>query len=107
MGSNGLGMASGAWGPPAAPPMVLLHALGESAADWEDVAPVFAEYWQVYAPDLRGHGRSDWPGGYSLGLMCADVAGLVDALALGRVDRHRHSMQGAGCFDRVRQRRSR
>src|SRR5258708_27604808 len=75
MGSNGLGMASGAWGPPAAPPMVLLHALGESAADWEDVAPVFAEYWQVYAPDLRGHGRSDWPGDYSMELMCADVAG--------------------------------
>ena len=95
IGSNGFEMAYRAWGPPAAPPMVLLHALGESAADWEDVAPVFAEYLQVYAPDLRGHGRSDWPGEYPLELMCADVAELLDALAPGRVDLIGHSMGGA------------
>lgn len=95
VGSNGIKMAYRAWGVPAAPPMVLLHALGESAADWEDVAPVFAEHWRVYAPDLRGHGRSDWPGEYSLELMCADVAGLVDALGLGAVDLIGHSMGGA------------
>jgi len=95
IGSNGIEMAYRAWGAPAAPPVVLLHALGESAADWDDVAPAFAEYWQVYAPDLRGHGRSDWPGAYSLELMRADVAGLLDALALGRVDLIGHSMGGA------------
>ena len=95
IGSNGIEMAYRDWGSPAAPPMVLLHALGESAADWEDIAPVFADYRQVYAPDLRGHGRSDWPGEYSLELMCADVAGLLDALALGRVDLIGHSMGGA------------
>ncbi len=59
IGSNGIEMAHWVWSPPAAPPMVLLHALGESAADWEHVAPVLAEHWQVYAPDLRGHRRSD------------------------------------------------
>jgi len=95
IGSNGIEMAYQAWGATVARPMVLLHALGESAADWDDVAPVFAEDWQVYAPDLRGHGRSDWPGEYSLELMCADVAGLLDALALGRVDLIGHSMGGA------------
>jgi 3-oxoadipate enol-lactonase len=95
IGSNGIEMAYRAWGTPAAPPMVLLHALGESAADWEDVAPVFAEDWRVYAPDMRGHGRSGWPGEYSLELMCADVAGLLDALGLGRVDLIGHSMGGA------------
>src|SRR5215472_7706044 len=95
IGSHGIQMAYRAWGTPGAPPMVLLHALGESAADWEDVAPVFAGYWQVYAPDLRGHGRSERPGEYSLELMCADVAGLPDALALGRVDLIGHSMGGA------------
>src|SRR5215472_4540266 len=95
IGSNGIEMAYRAWGAPAAPPMVLLHALGESAADWDDVAPFFAEHWRVYAPDLRGHGRSDWPGEYSLELMCADVVGLLDALALDRVDLIGHSMGGA------------
>jgi pimeloyl-ACP methyl ester carboxylesterase len=95
IGSNGIEMAYRAWGAPAARPMVLLHALGESAADWDDVAPVFAEYWRVYAPDLRGHGRSDWPGEYSLQLMCTDVVGWMDALALDRVDLVGHSMGGA------------
>jgi len=95
IGSNGIEMAYRAWGAPAARPMVLLHALGESAADWDDVAPVFAEYWRVYAPDLRGHGRSGWPGEYSLELMCTDVAALLDALALDRVDLIGHSMGGA------------
>ena len=56
IGSNGIEMAYQAWGATVARPMVLLHALGESAADWDDVAPVFAEDRQVYAPDLRGHG---------------------------------------------------
>src|SRR5258708_27601122 len=98
IGSSGIEMAYRAWGAPAAPPMVLLHALGESAADWEDVAPVFAEYWQVYAPDLRGHGRSDRPGEYSLELMCADVAELLDALVLGRGDLIGHSLGGAGAL---------
>lgn len=95
VGANGIEMSYRAWGAPAAPPMVLLHALGESAAGWEDVGPVLAKSWRVYAPDLRGHGRSDWPGEYSLELMCADVAGWLDALALGRVDLIGHSMGGA------------
>ena len=95
IGSNGIEMAYRVWGAAAAPPMVLLHALGESAADWDDVAPVFAGHWRVYAPDLRGHGRSGWPGEYSLELMCADVAGWMDALALDRVDLIGHSMGGA------------
>lgn len=94
-GANGIEMAYQAWGAPAAPPMVLLHALGESAADWEGVAPVLAQSWRVYAPDLRGHGRSDWPGAYSLELMCADVAAWLDALELTRVDLIGHSMGGA------------
>ncbi len=46
---NGIEMAYRAWGAPAAPPMVLLHALGESAPDWEDVAPP--------SPDAGGYMR--------------------------------------------------
>ncbi|MFJ7423802.1 alpha/beta fold hydrolase [Streptomyces uncialis] len=58
------------------------------------MAPVLARSWRVYALDLRGHGRSDWPGGYSLQLMRDDVLGFLDALALGRVDLMGHSMGG-------------
>jgi 3-oxoadipate enol-lactonase len=91
---GGIRLAYQAWGAAGAPPLVLLHALGEGGADWDGVAPAFARHWRVYAPDLRGHGRSDWPGGYSLEVMRADVLGFLDALALDRVDMIGHSMGG-------------
>ena len=82
------------WGTPGAPPLVLLHGLGEGGADWDGVAPAFARHYRVYAPDLRGHGRSDRPGDYSVELMEADVLGFLDALQLDRVDLIGHSMGG-------------
>ncbi|MGC0422629.1 alpha/beta fold hydrolase [Embleya sp. AB8] len=81
-------------GAPEAPPLVLLHALGEDAAHWARIAEPFAEHWRVYAVDLRGHGRSDWPGDYSLELMRDDLRGFLDALDLDRVDLIGHSMGG-------------
>ena len=82
------------WGSPGAPPLGLLHGLGEGAADWAGVAPAFARRYRVYAPDLRGHGRSGRPGRYSVELMAADVLGFLDALGLDRVDLIGHSMGG-------------
>ncbi|MFF5126047.1 alpha/beta fold hydrolase [Streptomyces syringium] len=81
-------------GPLDAPPLVLLHALGENAADWDAVAPAFARHRRVLALDLRGHGRSDWPGDYSLELMQVDVIRFLDVLGLGQVDLIGHSMGG-------------
>ena len=69
----GIRLAYRVWGSPGAPPLLLLHGLGEGAADWDAVAPAFGRHWRVYAPDLRGHGRSDRPGDYSVELMEADV----------------------------------
>ena len=71
-----------------------MHGLGEGEADWDGVAPAFARHYRVYAPDLRGHGRSDRPGDYSVELMEADVLGFLDALQLDRVDLIGHSMGG-------------
>lgn len=92
--AGGIGLAYRTWGAPAGPPLVLLHALGENGDDWANVAPAFASDWRVYAPDLRGHGRSDWPGEYSVELMRADTLGFLDALALDRVDLIGHSLGG-------------
>ena len=92
--ASGIGQAYRTWGTPGSPPLVLLHALGEGGGDWGNVAPAFARYWRVYAPDLRGHGRSDWPGEYSVQLMVADVLGFLDVLALDRVDLIGHSLGG-------------
>jgi len=92
--AGGLRLAYRVWGSPEAPPLVLLHGLGEGAADWDGVGPAFGLGHRVYAPDLRGHGRSDWPGDYSVELMAADVIGFLDALRLDRVDLIGHSMGG-------------
>lgn len=91
---GGVRLAYQVSGPPDAPPLVLLHALGEDATDWEAVVPVLARSRRVYALDLRGHGRSEWPGDYSLELMQADVLRFLDALGLGQVDLIGHSMGG-------------
>ncbi|WP_093469752.1 alpha/beta fold hydrolase [Streptomyces melanosporofaciens] len=91
---GGIRLAYQVSGPPDAPPLVLLHALGEDATDWDVVAPVLARSRRVYALDLRGHGRSDWPRDYSLELMRADVLAVLDALALGQVELVGHSMGG-------------
>ncbi|MGH3379200.1 MAG: alpha/beta fold hydrolase [Actinoallomurus sp.] len=96
--AGGIRLAYRVSGPPDAPPLVLLHALGEDAADWDGVTPDFARHWRVYALDLRGHGRSDRPGDYSLELMRSDVLGFLDALALERVDLVGHSMGGVVAY---------
>lgn len=91
---GGVRLAYAVSGPVDAPPLVMLHALGEDATSWDIVAPSFARNWRVYALDLRGHGRSDWPGEYSLPLMREDLLGFLDALELDRVDLVGHSMGG-------------
>lgn len=89
---GGIRMCYEVTGDPAAPPMVLLHALGERASDWAPVTPAFAERYRVYALDLRGHGDTDWPGSYSFRLMRDDVTGLLDHLGLRGVVLIGHSM---------------
>lgn len=91
---GGVRLAFRVSGPPGAQPLVLLHALGEDASDWGRVAPALAASRRVYALDLRGHGRSDWPGTYTLDLMRADVDRFLDALGLGPVELIGHSMGG-------------
>ncbi|HEX5120196.1 MAG TPA: alpha/beta fold hydrolase [Pseudonocardiaceae bacterium] len=91
---NGVRLVYDIAGEPDAPPMVLLHALGDSRADWAPVLARFAARYRVYAVDLRGHGDSDRPGEYTFGAMCADTVGLLDALGLTDVVLVGHSMGG-------------
>lgn len=91
-------LAYRAWGPLAAPPVVLLHAVGEQSADWSPVARELAASWRVYAPDLRGHGASDWPGEYTVAAVTADVAHFLDALGLPSASVIGHSTGGAAAY---------
>jgi 3-oxoadipate enol-lactonase len=78
--------------------MVLLHALGEQAASWDEVAARFATRFYVVALDLRGHGSSTWTGLYSFPLMRDDVLGVLDALKLKDIILGGHSMGGAVAY---------
>ncbi|NBE55952.1 alpha/beta fold hydrolase [Streptomyces sp. YC537] len=92
---GGIRLAFTTVGPPTGEPVVLLHALGESATDWDTVAADLATHERrVYALDLRGHGRSDRPKEYSLELMRTDVLGFLDARGLTAVDLIGHSLGG-------------
>ncbi|MGW5449655.1 alpha/beta fold hydrolase [Streptomyces asiaticus] len=95
---SGIRLAYQVSGPQDAPPLVLVHALGENATDWDQMVPVLAHSRRVYALDMRGHGRSDWPGNYSLELMRADVLRFLDVLGLGPVDLIGHSMGGVVAY---------
>jgi pimeloyl-ACP methyl ester carboxylesterase len=81
-----------------APAMVLLHALGEQAATWDEVAARFARRFRVVALDLRGHGASGWPGKYSFELMRDDVIGVLDDRGLRDIVLVGHSMGGTVAY---------
>src|SRR5687767_4223333 len=90
--ANGISLAYRVWGPQDAEPLVLLHARGADGADWADIAPALAAGpRRVYAPDLRGHGHSDWPGGYAYETMRDDIHAFLAALGIHRADVVGHS----------------
>lgn len=45
-------------GPPAGPPLVLLHGLTGNRFYWDPFIPHLTPSWHLYACDLRGHGKS-------------------------------------------------
>lgn len=69
-------------------PLLLLHGFFGSSADWVhlfDLEALGREH-RVIAPDLRGHGRSNDPGGAFSHRQCAtDVLALLDVLRIDRV----------------------
>ena len=73
-------------------PMVLLHAMGRSGADWDDIVDRLAPHHRVFALDARGHGGSCRPGRYSFELMRDDLRDFADALDLERFHLIGHSM---------------
>lgn len=65
-------------------PVLLLHGLGSSSADWAPQIAELARDFRVIAVDLRGHGRSDKPAGpYSIAGFAADVAAVLARLGVG------------------------
>jgi len=69
------------------PAVVLLHGFGNTGDMWVPLAVELARDHQVIVPDLRGMGLSAKPpGGYDKKTQGKDVAGLLDAMKVDRVD---------------------
>jgi len=65
-------------GPAAGPPLVLLHGITTAWQAWMPVIPSLAMRWQVFALDLRGHGKSGRVSGrYRLQDYVADTASFL------------------------------
>lgn len=81
-------------GEASSPPIVALHALGESAESWDKVAADLGDKHRFLALDQRGHGGSAKTGIYTFELMCNDLFHFVDAMNLEGFTLIGHSMGG-------------
>lgn len=70
-------------GPVGAPPVVLLHGLGDDRSLWRHVAPALAVDHDVVAVDLPGHGKSPAvPADATIEWFAASVRALIERLGL-------------------------
>jgi len=77
-------------------PIVLIHGSTiDSHTDWHSIAPELAHRYRVFAPDCRGHGRSNNPNmSYSFKELADDVATFVRAMGYERAHIIGHSNGG-------------
>jgi pimeloyl-ACP methyl ester carboxylesterase len=86
------------WGNHDKPLAILVHGGRDHARNWDFVALALRDRFHIVAPDLRGHGDSDWAigGAYSITDHVLDVGQLINALQrTGPVTLIGHSL-GAG-----------
>src|SRR5690349_12158721 len=88
------------WGKSLSDPIVLVHGFSSTADAWLRVGEVLESDYHVVAPDLRGHGQSDWDAQmrYSDDQLASDVRVLAQHLQLPPFTLIGHSMGGAVAF---------
>lgn len=88
------------WGNPQAPPLVLLHGGRDHCRNWDWLAAQLCKDWHVIAPDLRGHGDSQWSqdGNYSMVAFIYDLAELIEQQHLAPLSLVGHSLGGNICL---------
>ena len=85
------------WGNENAPPLLLIHGGRDHCRNWDWVAESLRSEFHIIAPDLRGHGDSQWMvgGSYSLAEFTYDIVQLIHQLQLAPLTIIGHSM-GSG-----------
>jgi len=94
--SQGLTLHYLDWGNEGAPVVLLVHGMKDHAHSWDWTARELRNRWHVIAPDLRGHGDSQWSpdGAYMHAYHILDVADLIDSLDQQQVSIVGHSFGG-------------
>src|SRR5690606_37695591 len=67
------------WGERDAPVLLMIHGMRDHCRNWDWVAKALCKDYRIIAPDLRGHGDSDWMigGSYYFPDFVADINQLV------------------------------
>jgi esterase len=82
------------YGEGGAKPLLLLHGLFGSSANWHGIARRLARSRRILVPDLRGHGRSPAGRVISYQTMAEDLTALLDSEGIGDAAIVGHSMGG-------------
>jgi pimeloyl-ACP methyl ester carboxylesterase len=91
--ANGIQLHVATAGKPSTPALLLLHGLYDRWETWDPVIRAFAPHYQVIAPDLRGHARSEKPkSGYTPQDYAEDMRSLLDELGVDQVVPIGHSL---------------
>jgi pimeloyl-ACP methyl ester carboxylesterase len=84
------------WGNVDAPLLVLVHGGRDHCRNWDWLAEELRRDWHIIAPDLRGHGDSEWSkdGTYMMAGYIYDLAQLIHQLKVAPVTIIGHSLGG-------------
>jgi pimeloyl-ACP methyl ester carboxylesterase len=85
------------WGNESAPPLLLVHGNRDHCRNWDWIAESLRGDYHVIAPDLRGHGDSQWVigGTYPLVDYVYDIAQLIHQKQLAPLTVIGHSLGGS------------
>jgi lipase len=82
------------WGDRAAPPVVCLHGVSAHGRRFRKLAEERLGSFRILAPDLRGHGYSDWEPPWTIATHAHDVLETLDAAGVPRAPFVGHSFGG-------------
>jgi len=85
------------WGNAQAPPMIMIHGGRDHCRNWDWVAADLRRDYHIIAPDLRGHGDSQWlvGGSYNHADYVYDIAQLLKQTQMNPVTIVAHSLGGS------------